>query len=74
MECDHDSGNSIVFTFETTISEIQAASKQIKKFKPISKLAYIRLLLSSLLSKPSFPKQRFRKYSQKKRLKKNISI
>ena len=73
MERDHDSGNSIVFTFETIISEIQAASKQIKKFKPTNKLTDIQLLLSSLLSKPPFPKQRFRKYSPK-RDSKNISI
>ena len=28
--CDHDPDNSSVFTFETTISEKQAALKQIK--------------------------------------------
>ena len=35
--CDHDPDNSSVFTFETTISEKQAALKQIKKLKLANK-------------------------------------
>ena len=35
--CDHDPDNSSVFTFETTISEKQAALKQTKKLKLANK-------------------------------------
>ena len=35
--CDHDPDNSSVFTFEITISEKQAALKQIKKLKLANK-------------------------------------
>ena len=64
--CDHDPDNSSVFTFETTISEKQAALKQIKKLKLANKQTDIQAFLLSLHSKPPFPKQRFRKITQKK--------
>ena len=64
--CDHDSDNSSVFTFETTISEKQAALKQIKKLKLANKQTDIQAFLLSLHSKPPFPKQRFRKITHKK--------
>ena len=35
--CDHDPDNSSVFTFETTISQKQAALKQLKKLKLANK-------------------------------------
>ena len=65
-ECDHDSDNSIIFTFETAISEKQEARKQIKKLKLANKQTDIQAFLLSLHSKSPFPKQRFRKITQKK--------
>jgi hypothetical protein len=59
----------IIFTFETTISEKQAALKQIKKLKLANKQADIQAFLLPLHSKPPFPKQRFRKITSKKNCK-----
>ena len=52
--------------YETTISEKQAALKQIKKLKLANKQTDIQAFLLSLHSKPPFPKQRFRKITHKK--------
>ena len=53
--------------YETTISEKQAALKQIKKLKLANKQTDIQAFLLSLHSKPPFPKQRFRKITHKKK-------
>ena len=58
--CDHDPDNSSVFTFETTISEKQAALKQIKKLKLANKQTDIQAFLLPLYSKPLFRKWWFR--------------
>jgi len=63
-----NSDNSIIFTFETAISEKQEAHKQIKKLKLANKQADIQVFLLPLHSKPLFPKQRFRKNNIKKKL------
>ena len=63
-----NSDNSIIFTFETAISEKQEAHKQIKKLKLENKQADIQAFLLSLHSKPPFSKQRFRKNNIKKKL------
>lgn len=65
-EYDLNSDNSIIFTFETAISEKQEAHKQIKKLKLANKQADIQAFLLPLHSKPSFPKQRFRKITPKR--------
>ena len=68
-EYDLNSDNSIIFTFETTISEKQEAHKQIKKLKLANKQADIQAFLLPLHSKPPFPKQRFRKIASKRNCK-----
>ena len=65
-EYDLNSGSSIIFTFETAISEKQEAHKQIKKLKLANKHADIQAFLLPLHSKPLFPKQRFRKITSKR--------
>lgn len=64
-----NSDNSIIFTFETAISEKQEAHKQIKKLKLTNKQADIQAFLLPLHSKPPFPKQRFRKITSKRNCK-----
>lgn len=64
-----NSDNSIIFTFETAISEKQEARKQIKKLKLANKQADIQAFLLPLHSKPPFPKQRFRKITSKETVK-----
>ena len=68
-EYDLNSDNSIIFTFETAISEKQEAHKQIKKLKLANKQADIQAFLLPLHSKPPFPKQRFRKIASKRNCK-----
>ena len=68
-EYDLNSDNSIIFTFETAISEKQEAHKQIKKLKLANKQADIQAFLLPLHSKPPFPKQRFRKITSKRNCK-----
>ena len=68
-EYDLNSDNSIIFTFETAISEKQEAHKQIKKLKLANKQADIQAFLLPLHSKPPFPKQRFRKTTPKRNCK-----
>ena len=68
-ENDLNSDNSIIFTFETAISEKQEAHKQIKKLKLANKQADIQAFLLPLHSKPPFPKQRFRKIISKRNCK-----
>lgn len=64
-----NSDNSIIFTFETAISEKQETHKQIKKLKLANKQADIQAFLLPLHSKPPFPKQRFRKITSKRNCK-----
>lgn len=64
-----NSDNSIIFTFETAISEKQEVHKQIKKLKLANKQADIQAFLLPLHSKPPFPKQRFRKTTPKRNCK-----
>ena len=64
-----NSDNSIIFTFETAISEKQEVHKQIKKLKLANKQADIQAFLLPLHSKPPFPKQRFRKITSKRNCK-----
>ena len=68
-EYDLNSDNSIIFTFETAISEKQEAYKQIKKLKLANKQSDIQAFLLPLHSKPPFPKQRFRKITSKRNCK-----
>ena len=68
-EYDLNSDNSIIFTFETAISEKQEVRKQIKKLKLANKQADIQAFLLPLHSKPPFPKQRFRKITSKRNCK-----
>lgn len=68
-EYDLNSDNSIIFTFETAISEKQEAHKQIKKLKLANKHADIQAFLLPLHSKPPFPKRRFRKITSKRNCK-----
>ena len=66
-ECDHDSDKFIIFTYETTISEKQAALKQIKKLKLANKQADIQAFFVIFAFETAISKTAVSKNNTKKR-------